>query len=203
MQYWEWIFKGEQRGFKDYGYDSCYVPTPLLFTHLSTSSPELKVFNMSGREVRDREMRPIIAALKGNTSVTEIDISRNRADLAYMDLCEILKVNKTVTKLSLKNNDMHDKAIIGVAELISCNTPLKYLDLTCNFVRGEAKYIAEAITMNTTLETLLMDNCQIEDEGAEALLAACKASPSIKVFSGANNNCISKDIRKQMRKFTK
>lgn len=203
MQYFEWIFKEEKAGFKDYGYDSGYQIKPLLLEHLSTSSPELTVLNMSGRLIKDREMRPVMAALKGNTSVTEIDLSRNVCDLSYLDLAEVLKSNTSVTKLSLKNNDMHDKAILGIAELLSCNTPITYLDLTCNFVRHEAKYIAEAITMNTTLETLILDNCQIEDEGAIALLDACKSSPSIKVFSASNNNVLSKDVRKQLRSWKK
>ena len=40
---------------------------------------------------------------------------------------------------------MHDKAICAVAEMLSCNSSITYLDLTCNFVRTDAKYIAEAL----------------------------------------------------------
>ena len=103
--------------------------------------------------------------------ITELDFSRNQFDLAAIDLGEWLKTNKTVQKLSqlahtavhslvrspnvsltlqvkrlnLKNNDMHDKATIAIAEALQCNSTLTDLDLTCTFAQRQTRYIAEAL----------------------------------------------------------
>jgi len=203
MQYFEFIFMGEKRGFKDYGYASCYHIKPLLLDHIANNEPSLKILNCSGRLLRDREMMPLVEALKTNTTITVMDFSRNEADQAYINMMEVLKENNTVKTLNLKNNDMHDKAVCAVAEMLSCNSSITYLDLTCNFVRTDAKYIAEALEMNTTLETLILDNCQIDDAEAEVLLEAIAKHPKIKTFHAHNNTCLSREVRKKMRGFKK
>jgi len=192
-----------QNGFKDYGYASCFHIKPLLLEHIENNEPSLKILNFNGRLVRDRELMPVVKALRKNSTITVLDFARNEADQAYIELMEVLKENNTVKTLNLKNNDMHDKAICGVAEMLSCNSSITYLDLTCNFARAETKYIAEALEMNTTLETLIMDNCQIDDAEAQLLVDAVAKHPKIKEFHAHNNTCLSRELRKKMRGFKK
>lgn len=202
MQYFEFIFMGEKRGFKDYGYASCYHIKPLLLDHIANNEPSLKILNCAGRLIRDREMMPLVEALKTNNTIEVLDFSRNEADQAYINMMEVLKENNTVKTLNLKNNDMHDKATIAISEMLMCNNTITELDLTCTFAGKDTKYLAEALEANTTLKKLTMDNCQIEDDEALLLLAALEKS-SVTEFHAFNNCCLKKDVRKKMRGFKK
>ena len=106
-------------------------------------------------------------------------------------------------QVSLKNNDLQTTALQAVAEMISVNTKIAELDLTANFA-GDAvcEFIAEGLTMNKTLKSLNMDNCQVDDKGAKAILAALPKS-KVATFSGYNNAVLDKETRKAFRGFSK
>ena len=112
--------------------------------------------------------RPRVTHVVSTWQITELDFSRNKFDLAAIGLGEWLKTNKTITRLNLKNNDMHDKAMIAMAEALECNRTLTDVDLTCTFAGRETRYIAEALESNKALTRLIMDNCQIKDAEAQA-----------------------------------
>uniref|UniRef100_A0A6U5N7W9 Tropomodulin n=1 Tax=Calcidiscus leptoporus TaxID=127549 RepID=A0A6U5N7W9_9EUKA len=191
-QYFDYFFKGKSAD------DSKYRVNPLLTQHLLANEPRLTVLNVEGRDLDDKELYPVVRALQNNTTVKEINLARNRMDLAALELAEVLKFNKTVTKVNLFNNNMHAKAITAMAEMLSCNTTITELNLSCNFVRAEAKYLAEALSMNNTLNKLYLDNCQIADEESKILLKALDKS-TVKEFRGFNNKCILKPNRQALR----
>ena len=112
--------------------------------------------------------RPRVTHVVSTWQITELDFSRNKFDLAAIGLGEWLKTNKTITRLNLKNNDMHDKAMIAMAEALECNRTLTDVDFTCTFAGRETRYIAEALESNKALTRLIMDNCQIKDAEAQA-----------------------------------
>jgi hypothetical protein len=150
LKYFDFQFKGQAvTNFPD----TQFYVNPQLHEHLKANHPSLKVLNLSGRNLKDDQMTPIMQALRGNTTVTEIDLSRNNFDLAALELAEILKTNTTVKKLNLKNNDMHDKATIAISEMLMCNSTLTELDLTCTFAGKDTKYIAEALEARAARRT--------------------------------------------------
>lgn len=197
MKYFSFYFKG-QDGSKG---DSAYIVNDLLLEHLRNNEPSLTCLDLEGRNLKDAEMLPVIAALKGNTVVTSLKLARNQFDNAALDLAEILKENTKITHVDLRNNDIHEKSVQGIAEMLGCNDTIRYLDLTCCFVRKEAKWIADALGMNSTLNTLLLDNCQIENEEMEIIITAVEASKTCTTFSAYNNCCTDKKIRQRVRAF--
>ena len=203
QQYFQFGFRWQKGARDGYGEDSTYYPTPLLLEHLESNEESLRVLDLCGRALTDPLMEPIVAALEGNTSVTELLMSRNKMNHSALPLMETLKSNASVTVLKLKSNDLRGQAIRALAEMLKHNTSIVEIDLTCNPVKADAKMIAEALGENRTLRTLRLDNCGIEDDGAMALLEALEAHPSILDFSAYNNCCVDKDLRKRMRGFSK
>eukprot|EP00316_Scyphosphaera_apsteinii_P010001 CAMPEP_0119335562 /NCGR_PEP_ID=MMETSP1333-20130426/89814_1 /TAXON_ID=418940 /ORGANISM="Scyphosphaera apsteinii, Strain RCC1455" /LENGTH=248 /DNA_ID=CAMNT_0007346139 /DNA_START=37 /DNA_END=783 /DNA_ORIENTATION=+ len=196
MKYFDFKFKGHDKGVVP---NSAYYTNPLLFEHILNNEPSLTCLDVEGRGLKDDQMIPIVKALKNNTTITELKLGRNDFDHACLDLMEILKTNNTITKVDIHNNDIHAKGICAIAEMLSCNSTITDLNMSCTFVRDEAKYIGEALGMNTTLKVLNMDNCQITDVGAAALVPCLKES-SVKDFRGYNNCVEGKELRKQLKK---
>jgi hypothetical protein len=118
VKYFEFSFKGN--GDRE---DTCFYVLPLLVEHLRANHPELTVLDLENRMLDDKQVSqvpalasggfatlsfwpaaaaqalPVIKALKGNTTVTELKLARNMMDLALLELSEILKTNQTITKV--------------------------------------------------------------------------------------------------------
>jgi hypothetical protein len=198
IPYFEFWYKGQGGGGKHE--DTAYEITPLLLEHISNNEPSLTKLDMKNRNQKDKTMLKIFAALKKNTTITELDLSHNTFDLAAIELGELLKTNKTLKKIDVSSCDMHDKAILGFAEALMCNNTLTELNLSNNFARKESKYIAEALKTNTALTSLNLDVNQIMDDGAESLKLALQVNTTLKSLSGYNNPVVDKELRKWLKK---
>jgi len=67
---------------------------------------------------------------------------------------------------------------------------------------GTHKDLAEALGKNSTLRTLSVEDCGIEDAAAVLLLEALGGS-GVEEFRGANNRCLEKATRKRLRAWAK
>ena len=195
--YFEWEYKGLNSAS-----DTGWRPAPLLLEHLRNNHPDLKVLNLDGRGLGDEAALPLVRALEENTTVTSLRLGRNQMDEALGALAEILKTNASVTSVDVRQNDMGAGVAASWAALLATNATLTDLNLSSNQIGASAKDLAEALGKNSTLRTLSVEDCGIEDAAAVLLLEALGGS-GVEEFRGANNRCLEKATRKRLRAWAK
>jgi len=203
LKYFEFYFKGKQAE------HTGYMPNELLFSDLTSNSKELTVLNVERRNLDSETMGAIMNCLHGNTSVKELKIARNvsfwseQPDNFGMALAEVLKTNKAITKVDIKNNDIHEEAIASIMDALSTNTTVTWLDMSDNFSRGKGAAIGAMLRANKTLKYLNLNVNQLTDEDSQEVLAGVEACPSLKEFCAYNNGALDKLTRKKLRGFKK
>jgi Ran GTPase-activating protein (RanGAP) involved in mRNA processing and transport len=201
LKYFDFYFKGKQAE------HTGYMPNELLFETLTTNSPDITVLDIERRNFDSETMAAIANCLHGNTHVKELKFARNVAfwseqpDDFGMALAPVLKENKTITKVDLKNNDIHQDAVVAIMDALKVNTTITWLDFSDNFSRGKGEEIADMIRTNKTLTYLNLNVNQLTDEDSEAVLAAVDANTTLKEFSAYNNGAVDKLTRKKLRGF--
>jgi hypothetical protein len=203
LKYFEFFFKGKQAD------NTGYLPNELLFESLAMNSPDIKVLNVERRNLDSETMAAITTSLLGNTQVTELKLARNvsfwseQPDNFGMALAQVITENKSITKIDIKNNDIHEDAIIAICEALKTNTTVTWLDMSDNFSHGKGEELASMIKENKSLTYLNLNVNQLTEEDSEAVLAAVDANPRLKYFSAYNNGALNKATRKKLRGFNK
>ncbi|KAL1530683.1 hypothetical protein AB1Y20_001583 [Prymnesium parvum] len=208
MKYFDFYFKGHTMANGQPADHTGYFPNKALFDALESNDPSFTVLDCENRALDDDVMCTVISAMKDNTSVTELKLARNlshwneQGDRFGLALAPILAKSKSLTKVDLHNNDLHEKAICAIAEGLKYNKSITWLNLEDNLARKNAKDIGDMLKVNSTLTWLNMNVNQMQDEEALYLLDCLKGSKSIKHFTAFNNGAISKDVRRQLRGFS-
>ncbi|KAL9965567.1 hypothetical protein ACROYT_G029381 [Oculina patagonica] len=129
-------------------------------------------------------------ALKGDSSLTELYLSRNIiGDHGATGLAEALKKNTSLTELYLSGNNIGDHGATGLAEALQNNTSLTVLDLSVNNIGHHgATGLAEALQNNTSLTVLDLSGNNIGDHGATGLAEALQNNTSLTVLDLSGNN---------------
>ena len=204
LLYYDFHFKGANAG------HTGYVPNEKLFEALMTNSPEIKgVLDVERRNMDSETMCSIANCLVDNTQITEAKLARNvsfwseQPDDFGMAMAEVISKNKTITKLDLKNNDIHEDAVEKICLALSKNTTITWLDFSDNFSHGKGAELAAMIKANTTLKFLDLSVNQLTDEDAKLVLDAVDESKSLTEFHAYNNGAVSKEMRKRLRGFKK
>jgi Ran GTPase-activating protein (RanGAP) involved in mRNA processing and transport len=105
--------------------------------------------------------------------------------------------------VDVRQNDINESTATGFAEMLMVNTTIVELNMNSNNVASAAQHLAAALPTNSTLTKLHLEDCWIEDKEAELLLQALGKNSSIIEFRGSNNRCDKKDIRRQLRSWTR
>jgi len=196
MAYFSFAFKGQQAAKLD---RSCYMVTQRLLDDLANNAPNLTVLDVENRQLIDLEMLKIFEALGTNSTVTELKLAHNSSDESVGELCAMLRTNRSITKVDISSNDIHDKGISALGEMLKTNSTLKELNLASNFCRGETKDIAAGLAVNRGLTKLNLNVSQIDDAGARALQVALEQNKTLRELSGFNNVVIDKELRKWLK----
>lgn len=120
----------------------------------------------------ERILLIICEALKNNTTLIEVNLSRNAYEWDPPDhsaeggtyyegdkeapyVSELLKVNTTIKRLRIEANRFSPKGIKSIAEGLAANSTLQLLNVSKNWLDEEgAQYLLEAVEKNTTLTSL-------------------------------------------------
>ena len=203
LKYFDFYFKGKQAE------NTGYMPNELLFETLTTNDPAITVLDVERRNLDSETMAAITNCLLGNTVVKELRFARNvsfwseQPDSFGMALAEVIAENKTITKVDIKNNDIHEDAIGALMEAFKTNTTVTWLDMSDNFSRTMGPALADMIKTNKTLTHLNLNVNQLNDEDSELVLAAVAENKTLKYFSAYNNGAVNKETRKKLRGFNK
>lgn len=123
-----------------------------------------------------------------NTSLTEIDVSCNKAGIDGDRLIgEGIKVNKTLQKLHLR--DVTFGRIQGIAQGLRSNTTLKFLSVSLG--SEDAQAMCEALAVNRTLDALVMHSNNFGDLDAARMI---KCNKTLRYLDVRYNHAILKSL---------
>ncbi|KAL9965575.1 hypothetical protein ACROYT_G029390 [Oculina patagonica] len=150
----------------------------------------LKRRALSLRRITDADAVVLAKALKGNSSLTELDLSDNNiGDQGATGLAEALKNNKSLTELGLSDNNIDDQGATGLAEALQNNKSLTELDLSVNNIGDQgATALAVALQKNKSLTELDLSVNNIGDQGATGLAEALQKNKSLTELDLSDNN---------------
>lgn len=115
-----------------------------------------------------RLARPFSEALKYNTTLNSLFLSNanyKMGPLGTEALSDALKVNKSLTNLDLRSNQIGASGAKALSDALEINTTLTKLDLTCNGVgTSEIRFLSKAIKINSSLTTLNLSCNEIGEQ---------------------------------------
>ena len=128
---------------------------------------------------------------KKNIKLTTLNLDLSSNNCAVADIWDGLVKNNTLTKLNLSNN--YYVYACDIAYLLRYNTTLLILDLSNirfgSFVRlHEVEPIAEALKINTTLTTLLLNNNRINSSETIAIAKALERNSTLTTLNFSYND---------------
>ena len=132
----------------------------------------------------------IAEALKLNTSVTSISLSNNNlGPEGAKHIADALKQNTSVSTIYLDNTNLGPEGAKHIADALKQNTSVSTISLfNTNLGPEGAKHIAEALKQNTSVSTIYLDNTNLGPEGAKHIAEALKENASVAWISLDNNN---------------
>jgi Ran GTPase-activating protein (RanGAP) involved in mRNA processing and transport len=133
--------------------------------------PHLKVVNCYANQIKDEDFGLWCQNLETNTTLSDLDMSRNHLTFASMRMLETLMTkNRTLKILFLNGNNIGDKGARIMKRIFAQNSSLEIVELEKNDIgdRG-ACYLARGLVKNFTLKTLVLtENTKIGDQGYKA-----------------------------------
>jgi Ran GTPase-activating protein (RanGAP) involved in mRNA processing and transport len=171
------------------------APLRQLIEELSTNE-QLQCLDLAYNELDDDDARCIADMLKKNGTLTQLNLSCNSAiaEAGWRALSDALRDNRTMEELMLSSCKLHGAPLRQLAEALSTNAQLHllnlnyteldaddarcltamlhknhtltWLDLSSNYLIGEAggRALAEALRNNHTLCVLQTRSCEISNE---------------------------------------
>ncbi|KAF9920469.1 hypothetical protein FBU30_009709 [Linnemannia zychae] len=154
----------------------------------------LTSLSLDMNEMGPKGANSIATSLISNRHLTHLYMPHNNiGDTGLADICESLKRNRTLAVLDLELNHIgRDQSVVGLTalgDLLSVSMSLREINLSFNLFSAEAiAAMAAGMCKNTTLESVLLNNCCLPT-GAALSLAKVLSSPSTGLQNlGLTNN---------------
>lgn len=151
--------------------------TTLLAGIMSEQTKDIS-FYIFDQKLSKEQMSQLGCALKPNKSVQSIAILYDDQDAwIAITLAEVLLVNTSIKKLSLKTNN---NGALAIAAALKGNKGLQQLALNESAIDNTgALQIAEALKVNQTLDTLSLTQNNIGNDGVLAIATAIKTNAKV------------------------
>ncbi len=155
-----------------------------ILEHHSKSLVELKL-SMFGKSIWDEA---VTRSLRSNTTLMLLKIEGNVIFECTSGLWENDLIN--LTELDFNSCGIGDRAAIEIASMLRVNKSLKKLTLHDNrgsISAGCVEAVAEALQVNKSLKVLHLNQCRIVDLGADELGKMLSSNQSLESLSLFNN----------------
>lgn len=170
------------------GHNMCNSEGARRMGELLRNNTALTYLGLDGSRLGCDGAQHLAAALCANTTLLSLNLSYCRIEEEGARRLGIaLQQNETLTILSLRGNYCSALAAELLAPGLAANKALTYLDLSSCHVSEGAVALANALTVNTALQSLRLDENSIEDPGAEALVEALKENKALTFLTLVNN----------------
>jgi len=138
----------------------------LALVTIVNNNKSLETFNLSNWELSASELRHVLQALSGLSSLLHFNISHN--DVAFHndaagEIAFVIKNNKSLEVLNFSNCSMRGDSISTVATALAQCTQLASVNLSNNIITKEAtSKIALGLCNSATLEHINLSGCSLE-----------------------------------------
>ena len=152
--------------------------------------------------------RAVAKALWDNTSLTCLDLSRNKlSDFAGSQIGRALRRNCTLLKLEVNDNFLGPRSCRSFGEALPLNSTIKYVDLESNpLVTGPDGAettdttgfftLAQAFRKNTSLTAMSLWRCNVGHQCGAEIANCLDQNTSITSIDVGNNSIYFDDLRK-------
>ncbi|KJE90509.1 hypothetical protein CAOG_01819 [Capsaspora owczarzaki ATCC 30864] len=175
------------------------MPKALLYKNMTPRQRELydKVMNAPNERLflYDNQVGvdgalAIAEAIKVNTSLTELSLVKiDLGDAGARAIAEAIRVNRTLTELNLSRNQIGPVGAQSLAAALKVNKKVEVLFLAANqFGDAGLQEIAEMLFVNKTLEMIYLHENQIGDAGAPAVAEALEVNKTLKELKLSENH---------------
>jgi Ran GTPase-activating protein (RanGAP) involved in mRNA processing and transport len=130
------------------------------------------VVDLEEQNLNDEDMEIVVKEAIINKQCKELDMKRNKiTSVGVSTIAKALTNNTTLEWLNLTDNNLSDTGIQALAKTLSLsNSRVVLLSLQVTGITDEgAKYIAEMLKTNATLQRLLLSYNDISDRGVNLL----------------------------------
>ena len=141
--------------------------------------------------------------LENHTHLKVLDLSNNKiGDAIFAPLCRLLIHNKDIKELYVRKNNITD---LGDLCQVLHTGSLHVLDMSDNPVSSETNinHLCKMLRKNTSLLTLLLSKCGIDDSGVRALGEALTRNTTLTMLGISQNKILNPDTLVQLIKNTK
>ncbi|KAJ3416825.1 hypothetical protein HDV05_008410 [Chytridiales sp. JEL 0842] len=158
----------------------------------SQASSTKRRISIGGQPINHKVLAALCHALKSDSSVTILQLNDAfLGDEGAIAIASCLKVNNGIETLDLRGNNIRSDGTVALAQMLKVNTTLKSLLLEWNCVgiwETGVKSLADALTLNQTLELLDLRNCKVSSAGGQSLALALKHNCVLKRLDLRWNN---------------
>lgn len=150
----------------------------------------LMKIDLSDNEINTTGLGKIIAALRINTQVKQLDIHKNNFSKGLsQNLLQFLMENVTLESINFSHCNLKCEGLAGVSEGLAKNSGIKFLYFNNNFIEDKgAEILGYAIAKNKALKYLELSSNKIKDQGGLALAKALQINDNIEVLHLKDNN---------------
>ena len=193
--------------------DSLLTPIIMNSIRHGNSLRSLSIKEMRHYTTHSINMSELVAALRENNTIEELELHLNHAGdmVEFLDMigdktilgkltmeCRGTIKNNDLRNLILNQNTLHtldltlnrigDKGAMKIADSLYQSPSIHTLNLSKNSINDEgAIAIADSLRENTSIHTLNLSNNLITDKGAKALAKALRKNTSIHTLNLSNN----------------
>lgn len=146
---------------------------------LSSKSTALEYLSLWDNPIGNSGAKMLGQCLAKNTSMVTLNL--NFSDIGDVgDLAKGLRINTTLTKLTLRHCPIRNPGAMALAVVLKTNHTLQHLDLEfCDITAPGSAALGEALVGNETLRTLDLKGNAIGDIGAECLARGLTRNKSL------------------------
>lgn len=144
---------------------------------LLATNTSLQEFNFNNFQLNYDKMQPLLVCLTKTNNLKKLNLGHN--DLGNKE-SDFIKQCINLTKLYLHNNNLDDKYVKNIVEILKFNKFLIKLDLRENKIGPYGiNYLSSALEENSTLLELSLGGNQIGDTGAKLLANMLKKNSTL------------------------
>ena len=161
----------------------------------------LSIIDIENYSITHKNTDDLATILCCNPQLQELHLNRNNLHTnSTIKVIKALHSVKTLTKFSLCDNGITDKAANDIAATISCNTGLQVLNINGNDLKTSgAIIISRALQKVSTLTKLYINSNKIACEAAGEIAAAISCNRKLQDVDVSENNLQTKGTIKIMR----
>ncbi|XP_065913984.1 protein NLRC5-like isoform X2 [Dysidea avara] len=146
----------------------------ILQTLVNTSS--LLKLDLSGNKLPETVVNELASVIKSNANLRELHLANNRLQPSTIIILQALKEISSLTVLDLSNNNLSEKIVNYLADVIKHNIHLRKLNLSYNNLRSSAIVVLEALKGISHLNKLDLSGNNMSESVAIELADVIKAN---------------------------